>query len=272
MQYAAEIKGISYCYPDSTKALHQVSLSIPEGAKVAILGANGCGKSTLLYHLNGLLLAQTGNVKIFGSEVNEENIQQIREKVGFVFANPDSQLFATSVREDIAFGPRNQRLNEEEVQMRANKAMEQVGIKNLAERPPQNLSLGQKKRVAIAGVLAMHPDILVFDEITVGLDPASKRELFEILANLEQQGKTLIISTHDVDLAFQWASEIVVMADGKICATGSGDLLRDKELVARTALETPQVAEIFSETSYRPKSVTEAKQIVNRLDEKASIL
>ncbi|OEF97745.1 energy-coupling factor ABC transporter ATP-binding protein [Desulfuribacillus alkaliarsenatis] len=262
---AVRIDELSYRYPDGTNALNGVSLTIPKGVRTAILGANGCGKSTLFFHINGLLSPHTGKVYVFDDEVKKANLKKIRQQVGFVFANPDSQVFATSVREDIAFGPRNLSLTEEEVHLRVEWAMEQVGIMDLANRPPQNLSLGQKKRVAIAGVLAMKPDILVFDEPTVGLDPAAKRQLFSILNKLEDGNRTIIISTHDVDLAYSWAEQIIVMSNGQVVKIGPPEILCDAELIERAALEIPQLAQAFCGSGYQPRTAAEANRVISKL-------
>jgi len=216
---AIEVQRLSYTYPDGTKAIRDLNLRIERNKRVAILGANGSGKTTLLYHLNGLILPQEGQVRVFGEEVSKKNLKAIRQKVGVLFDNPDNQLFSSSVFNDIAFGPRNLGLDEEIVLERVQKVMELVNINDLKDKAPYNLSLGQKKRVAIAGILAMEPFLILLDEPFSGLDPRSHKHFFNILNDLFVKGTTQVISTHDVDMAYSWADEVVILDEGKILAS-----------------------------------------------------
>lgn len=258
MTYALKINNLSYTYPDGTPALHKINLNMKSQKKTAILGANGSGKTTLIYHINGTIPAQEGSVKVLDSLVCKENIHEVRRIVGLLFDNPDNQLFSTTVYGDIAFGPRNLRLDRETVDMRVKTAMNKVGIEELAERPPYSLSLGQKKRAAIAGLLAMKPQILACDEPFSGLDPAACEKLREIFSELKEQGTTLIYSTHDVDLAYAWADEIVVMKDGQVLETGRSELLQDEKLMENACLPLPILAELFKNSRYKPRTVKEA--------------
>ncbi|MCC5911158.1 MAG: ATP-binding cassette domain-containing protein [Clostridiaceae bacterium] len=262
---AIHIEGLKYAYPDDTLALDNISLSIPEKKKVAILGHNGSGKSTLLQHLNGLILPQTGLVEIMGSPVTKKNIEKIRKSVGIVFDNPEDQLFSTTVYDDIAFGPRNLGYCEKDVQALVEKAMNLVGIEDLQHRPPYNLSLGQKKKAAIAGVLAMEPNVLIFDEPFSGLDPYSHHQFLVILKTLHQQGHTLIITTHDVDMAYRWGDECIILNQGKVLAQGPTTLLENKELMKKAKLKLPSLYSIFEKTSLKPHSVREAKSLLDAL-------
>lgn len=262
---AIETIGLSYIYPDTTPAFEKVNLQIKAGKKTAILGINGSGKTTLIYHLNGIIPAQQGEVKIHGLPVEKAHLQEIRKKIGILFDNPDDQLFSTTIFNDIAFGPRNLKLTPAEVQQRVEKALERVGISCLAERPPYSLSLGQKKRAAIAGLLAMEPPIFAFDEPFSGLDPEAASHFREILDQLVGEGATLVYSTHDVDMAYEWADEVVIMKKGKVLACGEYDLLRDESIVQAASLPIPALAKLFRDTHHKPRSVEEAHKLINHI-------
>ncbi len=255
---AFEVTDLYYTYPDGTPALQGLSLEAPPGSRTALLGANGSGKSTLLLHLNGLLSAGRGSVRVFGHEVGPDNMREIRRRVGLVFQNPDDQLFSTSVAEDVAFGPRNLGLSAEEVRRRVLWALDTVGITALAHRPPHHLSLGQKKRAAIAGVLAMEPDLLVLDEPTAGLDPSGVRQLVELLALFHAQGRTIVLATHDVDLAHAWADRVAILTDSRLAAAGPSALLENEELMISAALELPMLLRVFRGTGVKPRDPVEA--------------
>jgi len=262
---AIEIRDLSYRYHDGTEALKEIFLKVEKNRKVAILGANGSGKTTLLMHLNGLLAAQTGFVSIFGETITKKNLQNIRQKVGILFDNPDNQLFSTSVFDDVAFGPYNMGFSESEIKQRTHDALTLVGICHLAEKPPHNLSLGQKKKAAIAGLLSMDMELYAMDEPFSGLDPQSVDEFFGILNGLYQRGSTLIISTHNVDLAYSWADEIFVLKDGQCVASGAYDLLRDETLMKESRLRIPTLTRIFEETEFRPRNPQEATNCLRNM-------
>ncbi|WP_026478343.1 energy-coupling factor ABC transporter ATP-binding protein [Alkaliphilus transvaalensis] len=262
---AIEICNLNYMYQDGTVALHNISLSIDIHKKIALLGSNGSGKTTLLYHLNGLNLPQEGTVKVFGNLISDDNLKVIRKSVGIVFDNPDNQLFATTVYEDLAFGPRNLGYNESIVKDKVTTVLQEVGMETYKERPPFNLSLGQKKKIAIAGVLIMEPEILVLDEPFSGLDPASSKQLEGILRLYHDKGATIIISTHDVDFAYSWADEVIILHHGQLLAKGSIDLLKDKKLMEDGLLEVPTIPTIFESSNYSPKTSKEANEIILNL-------
>lgn len=260
-----EVANVNYSYPDKTPALKDISFQIPVKSKVAILGANGSGKSTLLQHLNGLTLAQSGFVSVLGQRIRKENLRDIRKTVGIVFDSPDEQLFSTLVYEDIAFGPRNLGYDEPTVAQKVEEVMALLHIEHLRERPPFNLSLGQKKRVAIAGVLAMEPSIMVFDEPFSGLDPCTLQQFLAILDDLFHRGHTIIVTTHDVDIVYSWASEFVILQEGQVLAQGGRSVLEDKTLMEKAKLKTPDLYNIFCSTSYRPVSVNDAAECVKKI-------
>ena len=262
MANALEISDLSYAYPDGTPALHKINLKIKAQRKTVILGTNGSGKTTLIYHMNGTIPAQEGSVKVFDSPICRENIFEVRREVGLLFDNPDNQLFSTTVYGDIAFGPRNLRLDRETVDKRVKTAMHKVGIEELAERPPYSLSLGQKKRAAIAGLLAMKPTILACDEPFSGLDPNVCEHLRGIFNELKERGTTLVYSSHDVDLAYAWADDVVVMKNGRVLEAGEVKLLQDESLMRNACLPLPVLAELFKNSSYKPRTVKEALDLL----------
>jgi len=239
------VEDLYYRYPDGTTALDGVSLSIGRGRKVALMGPNGAGKSTLLLHLNAILLPQRGRVRVGDLEVSRETEEQIRARVGLVFQDPDDQVFSPTVWEDVLFGPLNLGLSPAEAERRAEQALAAFGLLQLRSRSPQRLSYGQKKRVAIAGVLAMRPDIMALDEPMAFLDPEAQLELEGALEALHAQGVTLLVATHDVDWAAGWADEVILLVDGKVLAQGSPALLTDPNLVRKARLRLPRVAELF---------------------------
>lgn len=233
------IENLSYTYPDHTQALRGIDLSIQANERVALIGANGSGKSTLLLHLNGILLPQEGRVMIGDLPVCLENLRAIRNFVGLVFQNPDNQLFMPTVWEDIAFGPMNLGWQGEELTKQVLQAMAAIDIDPewYGARNTDNLSGGEKKRIAIAGVLAMQPQVLVFDEPTAQLDPRSRRQLIELLQTLNL---TQLIATHDLDLALELCPRTVVLSQGQIVFNGlTEQVMSDPEFLLQHALESP---------------------------------
>ncbi len=260
---AVTIKELSYQYPDGTTGLHSISVKMARGKRTAILGINGSGKSTLLYHLNGTFLPQKGEIIVLDEPVTKNNLENVRKKVGFLFDYPDHQLFATTVARDVAFGPRNYRFSEEEATKAAETAMTKVGIMELKEKPPYQLSLGQKKRTAIAGVLAMNPDLIVCDEPFSGLDTYAEEQFKSVLDEWINEGKSLIFSTHDIDMVYGWADEVVIMAEGKILEIGCAEhILNNKELMQRAKLRRPILAEIFEDRTEKPRTTFEALKYI----------
>ena len=235
--HIVEARGLSFAYPDGTPALHDLSCRFTHGESVGIVGANGAGKSTLLLHLNGLLLPQSGEVRVGELPVTAGTRAQIHRTVGYVFQDADDQLFMPTVEEDVAFGPLNLGLPSEEVRARAHAALEAVGATHLAGRAPYRLSGGEKRAVAIAGVLAMSPSILVLDEPSAGLDPAARRRLIGLLRSFSH---TKVIATHDLDLVLEVCSRVLVMREGAVEADGPPTaIFADVELLSRCHLEPP---------------------------------
>lgn len=238
---ALVVEDLAFAYPDGHQALFGVNLRIAAGERLALLGPNGAGKTTLVMHLNGIHGAQHGYVEIDDMRIdvnNKAGLKQIRSTVGLVFQDPDDQLFMPTVFEDVAFGPRNMGLSPSEVEVRVAEALSRVGMSHFAQRPPHHLSFGQRRRVAVATVLAMNPSILVLDEPSSNLDPASRRELAEILQALPI---TLIMVTHDLPFAFELCERSVILAEGTIVADGSTpQILRDQALLERYRLELPK--------------------------------
>ena len=243
-----ETKDITYEYPDGTKALEDVNFNVEEGKIVALLGPNGAGKSTLFLHFNGILRPSFGDIIVDGEPVNynKKDLMRIREKVGIVFQNPDDQLFAPTVLEDVAFGPMNMGLSKEEVDNRVKEALIRVGMEGFEKKPPHHLSGGQKKRVAIAGILAMKPKIMVLDEPTSGLDPKGASQILRLLYKLNKEGITIVISTHDVDLVPLYASKVYIISEGKIIKEGTAsEVFADVKTIRGANLRLPRIAHLM---------------------------
>ncbi|NEM07225.1 ATP-binding cassette domain-containing protein [Geodermatophilus normandii] len=231
------VEDLAFAYPDGHQALFGVDLRLDPGERVALLGPNGAGKTTLVLHLNGILSGGRGRVDVGGLPVQRRNLPEVRRRVGIVFQDPDDQLFMPTVGEDVAFGPRNLGLPEPEVAARVAAALEQVGMAGSADRPPHHLSFGQRRRVAVATVLSMHPEVLVLDEPSSNLDPAGRRELAEVLTGLPV---TMLMVTHDLPYALQLCPRSVVLDGGVVVADGpTRDLLADADLLAAHRLELP---------------------------------
>jgi cobalt/nickel transport system ATP-binding protein len=235
-----EIKDLAFAYPDGNQALFGVNLTVGQGERVALLGPNGAGKTTLVMHMNGIHPAAHGEVRVAGQLVDasdKANLRSIRSKVGIVFQDPDDQLFMPTVGEDVAFGPYNMGVRGEELDRVVIEALELVGMTEFKDRPPHHLSFGQRRRVAVATVLAMKPEILVLDEPSSNLDPASRRELADILRTL---AITIVMVTHDLPYALELCERAVILSGGIIVADKkTREILGDKELLSAHRLELP---------------------------------
>jgi cobalt transport protein ATP-binding subunit len=231
------MRGLSYTYPNGLQALRSVDLTLRAGEKVALIGPNGAGKSTLLLHLNGIIKPQHGELRVLGLEVSDRDLGELRAKVGLVFQNPDDQLFSPRVFDDVAFGPLYMGLPRDEVRRRVSRALADVGLAGFEERRPHELSIGERKRAALATVLSMDAQLLALDEPAAGLDPRARRSLIRLLDALPQ---TMLVSTHDMHLVKELFERSIVMDGGEIVADGpTADLLRDVDLLERHGLEGP---------------------------------
>ncbi|MBI4634174.1 MAG: ATP-binding cassette domain-containing protein [Deltaproteobacteria bacterium] len=235
--HIVEFQDVHFSYPDGTIALNGLSFKIFHGESVGIVGANGAGKSTLLMHMNGYLHPASGRIHVGDFQLDSRTCQEIRKKVGLVFQNPDDQLFMPTVYEDVAFGPLNLGVSPELVKESVDQALATVGCTALKDKPPHHLSSGQKSAVAIAAVIAMHPDILVMDEPASNLDPKSRRKLINLLKCFEH---TKIIASHDLDLILDVCRRCILIREGRVAADGpTKELLSDKALLEENNLELP---------------------------------
>lgn len=241
-------ENLSFTYPDGTQALKNINIEIEKGGKVAIIGPNGAGKSTLFSHFNGLTEPTSGCVKIEGNPISfeKDELLKVRQKVGIVFQDPNDQLFAPTVKEDIAFGPMNLGLSYDEVEKRVEDALKMVGMENYEDKTPHHLSGGQQKRIAIAGIIAMKPELMILDEPTAGLDPDGVEKVLNIMNQLNEEGMTLIISSHDIDMISKYADKIFVLYNGEIIESGNKNkIFSDMELLKKAHLRTPITTEIL---------------------------
>lgn len=261
-------KNVRYTYGDGFEALKGVNIRIEAGKKISFVGPNGAGKSTLFLMFNGIHAPTKGEIIFNGEKMkyNSKNLVEIRKRVGMVFQNPDDQLFAPTLYQDVAFGPMNLGWDEDKVKKYTELALDYVDLLHIKEKSPHHLSGGQKKRAAIAGILVMEPDIIVLDEPLSNLDPRGANEVMDILNELNSYGKTIIISTHDIELAYQWSDYVYLMADGKIVGQGTPDtLFKEKELIKKTHLKIPFIIQIYNELVNR-NLATDGKTPKNLLE------
>lgn len=270
-----EARDIRYRYPRGPEAIRGISFHVRRGEKVALVGPNGAGKSTLLLMFNGMIRPDLGTILIDNEPIryDRESLRTVRKRIGFVMQNPDRQIIAPTVYQDVAFGPTNLGLSEQEVKGAVENSLRLVGLSGFERRPPHQLSGGEKKRVAIAGILAMDPDVLVFDEPTSGLDPSGSEDIMELLDELNQQGKTIIISTHDIELAYPWAERAILLLNGKILQEDVPDVaFGDQDLVRKARLSIPTLLELYLELERRgfhlpgrkPRTVLDMINIMDR--------
>ena len=236
MSCAIHARRLSYSYPNGQPALRELELHVQHGERVAVLGPNGAGKTTFMLHLNGLAMG-SGELEVAGVDVGPKTLTELRRRVGLVFQDPDDQLFMPTAGEDVAFGPLNMGLAREEVERRVSEALRAVRMEAVAERAPYQLSMGERRRVAIATVLAMRPSLLVLDEPSANLDPRARRELLDVLAQID---RTMLLTTHDLPLAAELCERAVILAGGRIVADGPcHEILGDGPLLAAHDLELP---------------------------------
>jgi cobalt/nickel transport system ATP-binding protein len=276
-----EARDIRYRYPRGLEAIQGISFHVRKGEKIAIVGPNGAGKSTLMFMFNGMIHPDSG-VMLFDNEpirYDRASLRTLRKRVGFVLQNPDRQIIAPTVYQDVAFGPTNLGYSESEVKDTVERALGRVGLEGFERRPPHHLSGGEKKRVAIAGVLAMDPDLLVFDEPTSGLDPSGSEDIMELLDELNIQGKTIIISTHDIELAYPWADRAILLLKGKILQEDIPDrAFARPEPVRKAHLSMPVLLELYFELQRRgfpvperkPRTVLDMLQVIDHAYQKST--
>jgi len=280
-----QLESLSHRYSDGTLALDDISLSFAKGERIALLGTNGSGKTTLLHHLNGILKPTSGKVYFEDKplEYDSKSLLDLRRRVGFIFQDPNDQLFAPTVKQDVAFGPLNLGQPTDQVKKTVNEALRLVGMAEYADKPPHFLSLGQKKRVALAGVLAMQPEVLIMDEPTSNLDPRATSEILHLLLHLNKQfGLTLILATHDVDMVPLFANKLYILNKGKLVSEGSPkELFSNAELIRDVNLRSPRITHLFEVLKKEnnlpieqqlPLTISEArKEILRLLDTKNAV-
>jgi cobalt/nickel transport system ATP-binding protein len=242
-----ETRDLTYTYPGNVTALHSLNFVAPRNARIAVIGSNGAGKSTLFKCFNGIFRPSSGSVLIRGEPITKDNIREVRKFVGIVFQNADDQIFSPTVEQDVAFGPANLGLDEETIHHRVHEALRLVGIEDLAHRVPHHLSGGEKKRVAIAGIIAMEPEVLVLDEPTAGLDPKGVHDLLEFINSLSTKyGMTVIFSTHDVSMVAEVADYVYVMNKGRFVAEGSvEEIFLQPDLLRSVRLDVPVLPKLI---------------------------
>lgn len=269
-----KVENLCYTYGNGKHALNGINLDVHEGEKIAIIGSNGSGKSTFFLNVNGVLTPEGGKIIYRNTVINKKNLKELRKNIGIVFQDADNQIIASTVMAEVGFGPMNLKLPKEEVKKRVKEALEYMNIWDLRDRPPHYLSGGEKKRVSIADIIAMKSEIIIFDEPTAALDPLNAMMLEEVLAKLASEGKTMLISTHDVDFAYRWAERILVFFQGSIIADGTPlEIFRNMKILKRANLKQPTMLEVYEllvkkhlmgDTKEYPKNTQELKRILER--------
>lgn len=267
-----KVENLSYFYGKDRTVLHQISTILYDREKIAVIGANGAGKSTFFLSVNGVLDPGTGTICYRGTWIDKKNRNELRKHVGIVFQDADQQMIASTVKSEVAFGPMNLKLSMEQVKARTVEAMEYMNLVELSDRPPHSLSGGEKKRVSIADIIAMKPELMIFDEPATALDPVSQQMLEKVLARLGEEGITLMISTHDVDFAYRWAERILVFSGGEIIADGGPvEIFADEDILKRANLKKPVMLKlqemlhkkgILKDPKAYPKTVEELSDLI----------
>ena len=243
-----EIKNLKYAYTGDKPALRGIDVTIGKGERIAVIGSNGAGKSTFFLNLNGVLTPDSGEIYFKGQKRtrDKKDLNTLRKSIGIVFQDADNQIIASTVMGEVSFGPMNLKLPREEVVRRVDEALEYMNITDFKDRPPHYLSGGEKKRITIADIIAMHSEVIVFDEPTAALDPLNAEMLEEVLEKLAAQEKTMLISTHDVDFAYRWAERALVFCDGQIIADAPPvEIFSDAEILKRANLKKPMMLEVY---------------------------
>ncbi|WP_133964951.1 energy-coupling factor ABC transporter ATP-binding protein [Eubacterium limosum] len=269
-----EIKNLKYAYTGDKPALRGIDVTIGKGERIAVIGSNGAGKSTFFLNLNGVLTPDSGEIYFKGQKLtrDKKDLNTLRKSIGIVFQDADNQIIASTVMGEVSFGPMNLKLPREEVVRRVDEALEYMNITDFKDRPPHYLSGGEKKRITIADIIAMHSEVIVFDEPTAALDPLNAEMLEEVLEKLAAQEKTMLISTHDVDFAYRWAERALVFCDGQIIADAPPvEIFNDAEILRRANLKKPMMLEVYNamvakgmlpDDQAYPKDVTAFKHLL----------
>lgn len=245
-EFLLKAEGLRYSYGQEKEALKGIDLTVKKGEKIVVLGSNGAGKSTLFLTLNGVLTPDSGRILYRDKEIGKKEINELRRNVGIVFQDADNQIIASTVFSEVSFGPMNLRLPKEEVVKRVNLALASMNLTEMKDRPPHYLSGGEKKRVSIADIIAMEPEVILFDEPTASLDPVNVKMLNDVLDKMTNLGKTLLISTHDVDFAFQWAERALVFSGGRMIADGPvREVFDSPDVLEEANLRKPVIMEVF---------------------------
>lgn len=265
-----EFKDVYFKYPDGSEGLRGLNVSVGKGRKIAVLGENGAGKTTFLLHLNGILTHSKGDFLFEGEKMTKKNVKSLRKKVGIVFQDPDDQIFTNRVYDDIAYGLKHQNVAEEEIKKRIEGMADVLGLNEILYKSPFKLSFGQKKRVALAGVLVMRPEVIILDEPVTFLDPLSKRRLIEVLNGMSAYGHTIIITTHQLDFAAEWAEDFLIIHEGQLLESGDYTIFNNEEMLAKANLERPILTDVFINSEFKgtlPKNTHEAIGAINKLIE-----
>ena len=270
-----QIKDLCYSYDSEKIALNNINLDIYKGEKIAVMGSNGAGKSTFFLNMNGVLKPSYGDIIYKGKKITKKDLNELRKNVGIVFQDADNQIIASTVLAEVSFGPMNLKLPKDEVEKRVYEALQYMNITEFKDRPPHYLSGGEKKRVSIADIIAMNPEVIIFDEPTASLDPLNISILEEVLEKLSKEDKTIMISTHDMDFAYRWADRIIVFNNGEIVEDGESlEVLKSVMNKETSNLKVPMLLEIVEELKVKniikdhnlyPKTVGELKEILSKL-------
>ena len=270
------VRDLHYVYGNGQLALDGISVDINEGEKIAVIGSNGAGKSTFFLNMNGVLIPESGEISYLGTVINKKNLKELRKSIGIVFQDADNQIIASTVRAEVGFGPMNLKLPKEEVIKRVDEALTYMNILDFKDRPPHYLSGGEKKKVTIADIIAMKSEIIIFDEPTASLDPLNAQMLEEVLFKLGTEGKTMLISTHDVDFAYRWAERAIVFCEGKIIADGTPlEIFQNQETLKKANLKKPMMLEVYeslianniiADEKIYPKSMQEFQKMLQEMN------
>lgn len=241
-----EVKDLEYTYGNGKTALNKINVNFYKGERVCVIGSNGAGKSTFFLNLNGVLKAKNGRILYNGQVIEKKNLNELRKNVGIVFQDADSQIIASTVMAEVSFGPMNLKLPKEEVKSRVEMALNYMNISDFKDRPPHYLSGGEKKRVSIADIIAMKPEVIIFDEPTASLDPINSAVLEEVLSKLNEEGKTILVSTHDVNFVYRWAERVLVFSKGNIIFDGTPtEIFKNEEVVKAANLKKPILFDMY---------------------------